>query len=80
LVCAGVILWEMLVGEIYFSWVRFSWQIADAVVEGHRPNVPKDEMYSDYSDLVAECWHTSPTSRPPFETILKRLEKLKNDV
>jgi hypothetical protein len=72
----GVLLWEMLVGDIYFSWMRFSWQIADAVVIGRRPVIPRDENNGDYSNLIGECWHSSPTLRPPFEQILSRLRAL----
>jgi hypothetical protein len=63
----------MLVGHIYFNWVRFSWQIADAVVEGSRPTVPYDDTYHDYSELTSECWQPNPQARPPFEQIYDRL-------
>jgi len=50
--------------------------ITKMVIEGGRPNFPKDSELPPhgYSRLMKECWAQEPVARPSFETVSERLD------
>jgi hypothetical protein len=72
-------LWELLVGEIFFSWMKFSWQIADAIVAGQLPNVPTDSTFQKYSEIITKTWKLNPEERTTFNHIFMELSEMNCD-
>lgn len=64
----GMMLWEMLTGQVPFSYVSNSYQIGDLIVKGQRPEFPRNTP-AQLKDLIQSCWAQNPDSRPTFEQI-----------
>jgi hypothetical protein len=55
--------------------------IANHVIKGGRPPIPKDHFVSDeYVEMITRCWDQDPTKRPTFEEIERMLNKLIDEV
>lgn len=55
--------------------MKHSWDIANFVIEGKRPNVdPMCPMV--YAQIMQRCWAQSPTDRPTFTQAVEELETL----
>ena len=71
----------MLSRSDYFGEVAFMSDIESMVISGKRPPIPKiDDPYGvmdDYVALLSECWDNDPSVRPPFSSIVSRLNKMK---
>ncbi|GAB4813021.1 hypothetical protein N2152v2_000067 [Parachlorella kessleri] len=69
----GVLLWEMLTGELPWSQVPAPVQIIYYVgVLQHRPPIPAD-CPPAFRGLIERCWADSPSARPAFPEILEML-------
>ncbi|KAK7368163.1 hypothetical protein VNO80_10186 [Phaseolus coccineus] len=75
----AMILYEMLEGEPPFSNYE-PYDGAKYVAEGHRPSFRAKSYTSDLRDLTDECWASDINQRPSFIEILKRLEKIKENL
>ncbi|XP_022633950.1 calcium/calmodulin-dependent serine/threonine-protein kinase isoform X2 [Vigna radiata var. radiata] len=75
----AMILYEMLEGEPPFSNYE-PYDGAKYVAEGHRPSFRSKSYTSDLRDLTEECWSSDISQRPSFIEILKRLEKIKENL
>ncbi|BAT99063.1 hypothetical protein VIGAN_10044200 [Vigna angularis var. angularis] len=75
----AMILYEMLEGEPPFSNYE-PYDGAKYVAEGHRPSFRSKSYTSELRDLTEECWSSDITKRPSFIEILKRLEKIKENL
>ncbi|SOB74431.1 serine/threonine protein kinase [Cedratvirus lausannensis] len=71
----GVVMWEVITRKApYEGWLPA--QVAVAVIRDNiRPDLGSDlkrehPEYSDYIDLMGECWATDPTHRPVFLDIM----------
>jgi serine/threonine protein kinase len=60
----GVIFWELLTREQYFSEIRFMAILEDMVKAGKRPPIPSSCIPS-YRQLIELCWAQDPRT-PPF--------------
>jgi len=59
------------------SRVETSWQFANLVIGGMRPEVKKEkEMPSELITLMKKCWDDKPDVRPGFDEIVHDLESL----
>lgn len=69
----GIILWEMLTGDIPFNGMN-PVQVGLAVVRNKaRPKIPK--MYpGNLRNFIELCWDTDPSVRPDFPRIVGALE------
>lgn len=67
----GVLLWEMLTGQIPFSGASRE-SLAKEMEEGNRLIVP-EYVPEDLSVLIRSCWNVDPVSRPSFDTILRKV-------
>ncbi|KAL2349210.1 hypothetical protein Fmac_003210 [Flemingia macrophylla] len=75
----AMILYEMLEGEPPFSNYE-PYDGAKYVAEGHRPSFRAKGYVSDLRELTEQCWAADSNQRPSFIEILKRLEKVKENL
>ena len=61
------------------SWNINTIALKQAIVNGLRPTFPSDEKIPPkFEELIKKCWASNPKKRPPFEHIIKELEKIIN--
>ncbi|KAJ6987593.1 integrin-linked protein kinase 1-like [Populus alba x Populus x berolinensis] len=76
----AMILYEMLEGEPPFSNFE-PYEAAKYVAEGHRPTFrSKGFNVFELRELTDQCWAADMNRRPTFLEILKRLEKIKENL
>ncbi|KAL5759451.1 hypothetical protein ACOSP7_017976 [Xanthoceras sorbifolium] len=75
----GMILYEMLEGEPPLANYE-PYEAAKYVAEGHRPTFRAKGYIPDLRDLTEKCWAADMNQRPSFLDILKRLEKVKENL
>jgi len=65
----GILLWEMIARQEPFGDESFLSEISNKVIDGVRPKLP---VYCPPSvaQLIKECWHQDPDSRPSFSEII----------
>ncbi|OHS92886.1 hypothetical protein TRFO_12271 [Tritrichomonas foetus] len=66
----GMVLYEMLMGQIPFAELSTAIQIQQAVISGTRPTIPST-MPRPLVELIKSCWSSNPIDRPTFEEILQ---------
>jgi len=74
----GVILWELLTRETFFSDISFNYVIAEKVMAGKRPPIP--DCPPNYRSLIEMCWAQNPKERPTFKDIKIRLGDQKKQI
>jgi len=74
----GVITWELLTRESFFSDCWFS-DMEEWITLGKRPEIPK-RCPLGLRKVIESCWHQQPSSRPNFSWIMQKLEELKTRV
>ncbi|KAK1289913.1 Serine/threonine-protein kinase HT1 [Acorus calamus] len=75
----AMILYEMLEGDPPLVNLE-PYEAAKHVSEGHRPTFRVKGLLPDLKDLTDQCWAADMNRRPPFLEILKRLEKIKENL
>lgn len=74
----GVVLWELITGEVPFKGID-EFQIASLVVEkGYRLPIPSG-CPPVMTTLMQLCWQTEPKQRPTFKQILTTLDQIDVD-
>lgn len=71
----GVILWELLTGEIPYRGIDPLAVAYGVAIEKLKLPIPST-CPKAFADLLKLCWHTDPHSRPSFEEILNHLESI----
>ena len=82
----GVILWQLLTRRSPFSTPTDSLPIYSdlesfvhaLVVDKARPDIPPDTLPA-LQELIKDCWDSNPNRRPPFQSIVKRLDHIMVD-
>ncbi|CAA0822482.1 VH1-interacting kinase [Striga hermonthica] len=75
----AMILYEMLEGEPPLSNYE-PYEAARYVAEGHRPMFRAKGFIPELRELTTLCWSADMNQRPTFLEILKRLEKIKENL
>ncbi|KAK4772136.1 hypothetical protein SAY86_013911 [Trapa natans] len=75
----AMILYEMLEGDPPLSNCE-PYEAAKYVAEGHRPTFRSKGYIPELRELTEQCWSADMNKRPPFIEILKRLEKIKENL
>ena len=75
----AMILYEMLEGEPPFA-SREPYEGAKYAAEGHRPHFRAKGYTPELQELTEQCWAHDMSQRPSFIEILKRLEKIKENL
>ncbi|KAK1423536.1 hypothetical protein QVD17_18842 [Tagetes erecta] len=75
----GIVLWELLTGEVPYSYLTPLQAAVGVVQQGLRPTIPKD-THPKLTELLESCWQHNPTLRPNFTDILDKLKHLAKEV
>ncbi|XP_041010724.1 integrin-linked protein kinase 1-like [Juglans microcarpa x Juglans regia] len=75
----AMILYEMLEGDPPLS-NHEPYEAAKYVAEGHRPTFRSKGYIPELKELTEQCWAADMNQRPSFLEILKRLEKIKENL
>ncbi|GMH06590.1 hypothetical protein Nepgr_008430 [Nepenthes gracilis] len=76
----GIVLWELLTGEVTsYSYLTPLQAAVGVVQKGLRPAIPKN-THPKLADLLKKCWHQDPIRRPDFSEILEILEQISREV
>ncbi|KAF7828025.1 integrin-linked protein kinase 1-like [Senna tora] len=75
----AMILYEMLEGEPPFASYE-PYDGAKYVADGHRPTIRAKGYLPELRELTVQCWDADMNQRPSFLEILKRLEKMKENL
>ncbi|XP_070024090.1 serine/threonine-protein kinase STY8 [Nicotiana tabacum] len=75
----GIVLWELLTGEIPYAYLTPLQAAIGVVQQGLRPTIPKD-THPKLAELLEKCWQQDPTQRPDFSEILDMLQHLTREV
>jgi len=69
----GIILWELVTGELPWRSATNERIIFQVSVRGDRPPLP-DDIPTILHDIITQAWHQDPEKRPTFAQLLPRLE------
>lgn len=75
----GLVLWEILVGSVPYSDIKWQDKIREYVVGGGRPCVPvcvAQGRFEQYVDLMQRAWSHEPSERPTAVELLSELEMM----
>ncbi|TMW92033.1 hypothetical protein EJD97_013580 [Solanum chilense] len=75
----GIVLWELLTGEIPYAYLTPLQAAIGVVQQGLRPTIPKS-THPKLAELLEKCWQQDPTQRPDFSEILDILKQLTKEV
>ncbi|XP_074585850.1 serine/threonine-protein kinase VIK-like [Curcuma longa] len=75
----AMILYEMLEGEAPFL-SHEPYEAAKIVAEGNRPKIRAKGYTPELRELTEHCWAAEINKRPSFLDILKRLERIKDNL
>ncbi|CAM8902390.1 unnamed protein product [Rhodiola kirilowii] len=71
----GILLWELLTGEVPYSQLTPLQAAVGVVQKGMRPSTPKD-THPKLVSLLENCWQQDPTLRPNFSDITPILQDI----
>nr|GMC67705.1 serine/threonine-protein kinase STY17-like [Ipomoea batatas] len=74
----GIVVWELLTGEIPYAFLTPLQAALGVVQQGLRPTVPKD-THPKIVELLEKCWQPDPNQRPEFSEILEILNQVGDD-
>ena len=69
----GIILYEIVTGDLPFSNITFDSEKEKAIAAGDRPIIP-NHVEPVLAKLTEQCWAQEPTDRPSFEQIVQALK------
>lgn len=75
----AIVLWELLTGEVPYSYLTPLQAAVGVVQQGLRPTIPK-QTHPKLTELLESCWQHNPTLRPNFTEILDKLKHLAKEV
>ncbi|XP_021731067.1 serine/threonine-protein kinase STY8-like [Chenopodium quinoa] len=75
----GIVIWELLTGELPYSSLTPLQAAIGVVQKGLRPAIPK-HVHSNLADLLERCWHLDPTLRPNFSEVTGVLQQMAKEV
>lgn len=74
----GMILWELVTGEVAYSTYSPVQAAVGIAACGLRPEIPKD-CPQMLRSLMTKCWNNCPSKRPQFSEILATLTRPSNN-
>ncbi|XP_030485929.2 serine/threonine-protein kinase STY8 [Cannabis sativa] len=75
----GIVMWELLTGEIPYSSLTPLQAAVGVVQKGLRPTIPKN-THPRLVELLEGCWQQDPTERPNFSEIIEILRQISKEV
>ncbi|KAL6959893.1 Serine/threonine-protein kinase sty17 [Sarracenia purpurea var. burkii] len=75
----GIVLWELLTGELPYSYLTPLQAAVGVVQQGLRPKIP-NHTHPKLLSLLERCWQQNPTLRPNFSEIIEILQQIAKEV
>ncbi|KAL6226960.1 hypothetical protein ACLB2K_000919 [Fragaria x ananassa] len=75
----GIVLWELLTGQLPYSFLTPLQAAVGVVQKALRPTIPKNTN-PKFAELLDKCWQQDPTQRPDFSEIVEILRHLAKEV
>ncbi|XP_075654463.1 serine/threonine-protein kinase STY17-like isoform X2 [Castanea sativa] len=75
----GIVLWELLTGELPYSLLTPLQAAVGVVQKGIRPTIPKN-TYPRLAELLERCWQQDTAQRPNFSEIIEILQQIADEV
>ncbi|GMY11148.1 serine/threonine-protein kinase STY17 [Fagus crenata] len=75
----GIVLWELLTGELPYSHLTPLQAAVGVVQKGIRPTIPKN-TYPRLTELLERCWQQDAAQRPDFSEITEILQHIADEV
>ncbi|XP_041019742.1 serine/threonine-protein kinase STY17-like isoform X2 [Juglans microcarpa x Juglans regia] len=75
----GIVLWELLTGELPYSQLTPLQAAVGVVQKGLRPSIPKNTR-PRLAELCERCWQQDAAQRPDFFEILEILQQISDEV
>ncbi|XP_031400791.1 serine/threonine-protein kinase STY17-like isoform X2 [Punica granatum] len=75
----GVLLWELLTGELPYAYLTPLQAAVGVVQKGLRPTIPK-HTNPKLAELLQRCWQRDTKLRPDFGEILEILQQITREV
>ncbi len=69
----GVLLWAIITQDEPYKEFKYSWDVAEFVLQGKRMAVPQDCPHQ-ISKLISQCWAQEPNDRPLIGEVVKTIE------
>ncbi|ALX27424.1 hypothetical protein GMAR_ORF49 [Golden Marseillevirus] len=74
----GIVLWEMLTREAPYAGKTPATVAVSVLRDNERPEIPQPCMFEiDYVELMVNCWHKDPATRPTFLEVMSRISNLR---
>ncbi|GMY11146.1 serine/threonine-protein kinase sty17 [Fagus crenata] len=74
----GIVLWELLTGELPYSHLTPLQAAVGVVQKGIRPTIPKN-TYPRLTELLERCWQQDAAQRPDFSEITEILQHIADE-
>ncbi|KAI5581973.1 hypothetical protein BDE02_07G054100 [Populus trichocarpa] len=75
----GIVAWELLTGELPYSYLTPLQAAVGVVRKGLRPTIPK-HTHPKLAELLETCWQQDPNQRPNFSQIIDILQQIVKEV
>ncbi|XP_009109275.3 serine/threonine-protein kinase STY17 [Brassica rapa] len=75
----AIVLWELLTGELPYSYLTPLQAAVGVVQKGLRPKIPK-QTHPRLTELLEKCWQQDPAQRPDFAEIKEMVTQLLHEV
>ncbi|XP_018450394.1 serine/threonine-protein kinase STY17 isoform X1 [Raphanus sativus] len=75
----AIVLWELLTGELPYSYLTPLQAAVGVVQKGLRPKIPK-ETHPKLTQLLEKCWQQDPAQRPDFAEIIEMVNQVLHEV
>jgi Leucine-rich repeat (LRR) protein/tRNA A-37 threonylcarbamoyl transferase component Bud32 len=75
----GVLMWTVFTQEEPYKDIKYSWDLADFVLQGKRLPIPAD-CPNQFRELISTCWAQNPQDRPTIQQIVHLLSTISNFV
>uniref|UniRef100_A0A2P2LPG3 non-specific serine/threonine protein kinase n=1 Tax=Rhizophora mucronata TaxID=61149 RepID=A0A2P2LPG3_RHIMU len=75
----GIVLWELLTGELPYFYLTPLQAAVGVVQKGLRPTIPK-HTHPKLAELMERCWQQDPIQRPSFSEIIDILQWMAKEV
>ncbi|GBF92133.1 kinase [Raphidocelis subcapitata] len=75
----AIIMWELYTGCVAFDRQHYGEVFERVVLRDERPPIPED-MPEAYALLMTRCWQADPMSRPGFDTVLRLINIMVEDL
>ncbi|XP_010531127.1 PREDICTED: serine/threonine-protein kinase STY17-like [Tarenaya hassleriana] len=71
----AIVLWELLTGELPYSYLTPLQAAVGVVQKGLRPEIPK-HTHPKLAELLEKCWQQDAAQRPKFSEIIEILQQI----